>query len=317
MYRSSLGLPIRQGKLFDTPQRPPKFGPHLATIKYRLDLAPLYFSHVYLQEDVERYRRNAALFVGIKCRVDKFDVDVHQRQQATEIERKGLGEVKKVLHKPINELEVNFAGLEARAVCAELADPVAGSTQTAHPPDLDQQGEDRAEENATDRFLRSGSDASGINDGWWDLDDYVELGTYVGRRTSLSATARGRTETVLQCPAFNYYKKLRTRKEVTAQLAETGMSETDEDGGDPTRPAQQTHRSVMFATESKFGHEATHTCLIGHTPTVNRYQRKIVRQRLQDLRQKQEPTLEVRLPLFCTSRHIRRLTASLLRRDAI
>lgn len=293
LYRSSLGLPIRQGPLFDSPQRPPKFGPHLATIKYRLDLAPLYFSHVYLQQDVDKYRKNTALYVGLKSRVDTFEVDVHQRQQATEVERKGLGEKKKVLHKPINELEVNFHSLEVRAVCAELTD-----MDTGHVPDTPQQqqddtGDNDREETATDRFLYSGTDASNVDDGWWDLDDYVELGAFVGRRVSRPSATRGRTEAVLQCPAFNYYKKLRTRKEITQDLAENGLSDTDEDGGDLSRTGRRTHRSVLFATESKFGSEDTHTCMINRTPTMNQHQQRIVRQRLRSLRHGADSSSEV------------------------
>ena len=51
LFNSRLSLPVRQGPVFPqvTSAKKPKFGKHLATIKYRFKIAPLVASNMYHQ----------------------------------------------------------------------------------------------------------------------------------------------------------------------------------------------------------------------------------------------------------------------------
>jgi len=53
LFEGALSLPIRQGSYF--PSRPisPKFGRHLATLKYRISLSHLYIMHGYMDDSRE------------------------------------------------------------------------------------------------------------------------------------------------------------------------------------------------------------------------------------------------------------------------
>lgn len=79
----STSLPVRHGKLF-SPQLPSKkFGNYLYTIKYKADVQPLYISHIYRDHEQNAIEKNKFSFYGLKCKTDKFLMDLHQRRELT------------------------------------------------------------------------------------------------------------------------------------------------------------------------------------------------------------------------------------------
>jgi hypothetical protein len=82
LFDNTLSLPIMQGKLFpDARPTTPKFGQHLATIKYRISVSKLFISHVYAQDAVGAWDEGISRMVGIKLGVSDFQADLHQRDQ--------------------------------------------------------------------------------------------------------------------------------------------------------------------------------------------------------------------------------------------
>ncbi|KAI3476897.1 hypothetical protein L1887_61488 [Cichorium endivia] len=58
LFNSAMSLPIRTGQLFpESPPPSPKFGRFLGTIKYRIDLEPLFITHQYRQFNKEDWAR--------------------------------------------------------------------------------------------------------------------------------------------------------------------------------------------------------------------------------------------------------------------
>src|SRR5271167_661862 len=52
LFSGVMSLPLRQGPLFPSREKPTKkFNRHLATLKYQLDLSPLYIAHIYRHKD--------------------------------------------------------------------------------------------------------------------------------------------------------------------------------------------------------------------------------------------------------------------------
>ncbi|KDN42722.1 hypothetical protein K437DRAFT_237559 [Tilletiaria anomala UBC 951] len=263
LFNSALSLPVRQGPIFpDASPRSPKFGFHLATIKYRLDLSPLSFSHIYLQHSPEKYRSSTALYLGLKASTQRFNMDLHQRQQEVVLQRKAFSDTKKVLHKPINEAEVDLSKFELRVVCAEMQDESAPAT--------DEGDTFNDDESPTDAFLRRGA-AGEASDQWYDKNDFVELGVTVGSGRRWKAT-RMRAATVLDCPRFNYHRKLRTHREF------------DEDEGSVADSQDPHDASLTPLAESKFGDEDSHTCSIGEAESSNLVQSELARQRMDQLK---------------------------------
>ncbi len=53
LFDGALSLPIRQGSYFPLRHTSPKFGRHLATVKYRISFPRLYFVHGYIDDSRE------------------------------------------------------------------------------------------------------------------------------------------------------------------------------------------------------------------------------------------------------------------------
>lgn len=266
LFNSALSLPIRMGPLYGSiPSQSAGFGKHCATIKYRFDIKPFVASHVYLQHDAGRHQRGANLFLGLKVRVDDFNFDVHQRQQETFVENKALGTSQKTLHKPVNATELDLSKAEMRVIAAEVTDleRVTHAIQAGF-GDI----ENNADTQALDAFLSAGPDEStDERSSWWDYRDFVEIGTRIGRDPEKRSTV-ARTETILECPAFCYVRKTRTRQEVEATMkADRKNAEQNEDKTASGLPTSEPPRYINLGAygHSKFGNEGTHYCLMGES----------------------------------------------------
>jgi RNA pol II promoter Fmp27 protein domain len=214
-------------------------------MKYRMDFAPLFLSHIYLQQSAEKYHKAAALYLGLKARVERFTFDIHQRQEETLLQRKGLAETKKVLHKPINEAEVDLIDFQLRVAGAEMQD----SLET-----LSSEEDWEQIQSSLENFLQKGATDLDNDESWWDANDFIELGLNIGTNPE-TRSARVRTAPVLDCPRVNYYRKIRSRKE------EEGAR--DEQPQSPSSDATEHSDEAHFFGETKFGNEDSHECSIG------------------------------------------------------
>lgn len=192
LFNNSLSLPIRQGPLF--PQRRPtskKFGRHLATIKYRLSLANLYISHVYVDESRDSWSKGLTSCVGIKAFIDKFQADMHQREQETTVLTGMPLRTKTIRHKPFYSAEVNISGLDLRAVRGLFEDPIKRLAVSS-------------------KILMESSPFSRANEPkpteltspWVNLDDFVEIDWMPSASPSVLHVIP-----VATCPYFTYHKR--------------------------------------------------------------------------------------------------------------
>ncbi|MCO5566326.1 hypothetical protein L7F22_020003 [Adiantum nelumboides] len=109
----------------------PKFGRHIATIKYRFDISPLFITHVYPQDDKANWARGISTLLGVKSRMSVFHFDLHQRQQEMLKERPEMGETRKVFHKPFYEAEIDLGAIDLRTLAANFKSQKSSS----FPPD--------------------------------------------------------------------------------------------------------------------------------------------------------------------------------------
>jgi hypothetical protein len=220
-----MSLPIRQGKLFPSAQpSSKKFGKHCATIKYRFSLAPLFISHTYRQETWSEWSRGETTVVGLKGKVGRFNVDLHQREQEETIKKPNSKETKVVKRKVFYQAEVDCDGVDLRVISACFQEP----EKRAIIPEEDQfdhEDEPRKREgNVADEDLE-----------WVDLDDFIDaVYTIPDENPSIQVLP------LVKCPRFTYYRKI-------------GISTPD----DPTEGVES------IAPKSKFGSESSHSCLMG------------------------------------------------------
>ncbi|OCH92936.1 hypothetical protein OBBRIDRAFT_802282 [Obba rivulosa] len=190
LFDSNLSLPIRQGSRYPR-KRPvsPKFGQHLATLKYRITLAQLFICHVYTDNSQDAWADGVTPFVGVKTMVENFQADLHQRDQ--ESTRTTHSRVKTIHHKPFYAIEVVIKGLDLRALLAVFSDPLKQTvSELTETP------------SSTSSYRkRSGLTPVDIGSPWVDLEDYTE-GTWTN-----SSTPDVYVLPMTACPQFTYVKR--------------------------------------------------------------------------------------------------------------
>ncbi|WFD28957.1 hypothetical protein MNAN1_003973 [Malassezia nana] len=234
LFNGRLSLPIRQGKVF--PARPgvksPKFGRCLGTFKYRFTIAPLHVSHTFQQSLRYDLLEGLRTHVGLKARCSTFYLDMHQRLQETVHRPPAPGaEPTRTRRKPLYEAELDVSDVELYTVCARFSElhgrlPVDAGTQLRY----DLLGD----------VFRHGHDAA-YYAGLYDRLDFEELGGL---------------------PLGSAPPRLHMEKALT--LVRINMHRLMEPPAAETRPARPDVPPPL-ETYSKFGHENSHTCLIGRS----------------------------------------------------
>ncbi|KAG8925646.1 hypothetical protein FRC01_009884 [Tulasnella sp. 417] len=247
LFGATLNLPIRQGKLFPDARPPsPKFGRHIATIKYRISFAPLFISHMYKQDAVEQWREGETGFVGVKAMVKSLRADLHQREQEIVVLDKFSGLPKTTTHKPFAAAEVVIEAMELRAVYAIFADPrkslvplfQSGSLGTGH---------------ASYVFPEDRCEVKGRSI-WVDLEDFNETDW-----TPFDDAPRIWMFRAATCPQFTFFRTIPSQTNVISERLD-GVIE-----------------------KSKFGDEDTHICSMSKRETLKHVQIALTRERLQAL----------------------------------
>ncbi|EMD40776.1 hypothetical protein CERSUDRAFT_111360 [Gelatoporia subvermispora B] len=190
LFDSNLSLPIRQGSRY-TRKRPvsPKFGQHLATLKYRIALARLFISHVYVDNSQDAWVDGVTPFVGVKAMIERFQADLHQRdQESTRTTREGI---KTIHHKPFYAIEVVMKGLDLRALLAVFPEPLKQSVSELleSPPPV------------SDYRKRSSLTPIDSKSPWVDYEDYTEGHSAPSTTPDVYVLPMG------ACPQFTYVKR--------------------------------------------------------------------------------------------------------------
>ncbi|KAI0719613.1 golgi-body localization protein domain-containing protein [Cerioporus squamosus] len=188
LFNGALSLPIRQGKLYPR-KRPisPKFGQHLATLKYLVSVSQVFISHVYVDDSQDAWADGVTPYVGVKALIDDFHADMHQRD--TETTEATKGGTKTLHHKPFYTVEVVLKGLDLRAMLAVFPDPLKQCTPLEFSP------------TGSNYRTRNKLTPIDLQSHWVDMDDFAvdEL------------DASGETEVYLlptaSCPRFTYFKR--------------------------------------------------------------------------------------------------------------
>ena len=189
LFDGRMSLPIRQGKCFKHKLLSPKFGQHLATIKYRITVPRLFISHVYPDESTQSWSDGITQFVGTKALIDHFHADLHQRDEESTQFNPSLGTSDVVRHKSLHHVEVVLRGLHLRAMLGTFQDPVKKIVLP-----------DPLEEGASSNKFRSNLPAADPDSIWFDKDDFVEL-DWSSRNVPVVNLLRA-----AECPHFVYSK---------------------------------------------------------------------------------------------------------------
>lgn len=289
LFDGALSLPMRSGKLFTTQSntlaKPKKFGRHLFSVKYQLQLAPLFFSHTYVQKSYHtphhhrsgKGENNASSndsevestvmaprgsnynCVGLKAKIEKFSMDMHQRKSPEKSDSESGFRWKM----GFNAGEIDLVGTDVRVVLAHFKDELSMSTtntsdnsaETLRAPSI------VSSSNSSQRGLSSHGKFNIHDDDltWVDYDDYTELEGYVPS----AAAAKVTISPLGYTPHWTY-------------LRQTDLDIHYNDHNNCNNDALVSKDFVPF------GNEPSHVCLIGGDILVDT-QQTLIKERLDEL----------------------------------
>ncbi|GAA5985459.1 hypothetical protein JCM5350_004004 [Sporobolomyces pararoseus] len=252
LFDGTMSLPIRHGRVFPSTGAPSKkFGKHCATIKYRFSIAPLYISHTYAQEAWSEWRRGETSAVGLKAKIGRFNVDLHQREQETVTRRDSEREPKIVRHKAFYMAEVDLDSVDLRVITALFQEEEKASIPIPEP----EQDESNVSPPPAETFEGSAEDSA-----WYDLNDFNDSG-----HVFQDLDPKIRVFPFLVSPRFTYFRH------VEAAPAQDSGGEQSPKSSKATHNHRNgtEHQNGPIKPTTKFGTEASHVCLMGRaTDTV-------------------------------------------------
>ncbi|PCH41098.1 hypothetical protein WOLCODRAFT_89020 [Wolfiporia cocos MD-104 SS10] len=165
----------------------PKFGQHIATLKYRICLRQLFLSHVYVDNSSDAWSDGVTPFVGVKALIDHFEADMHQRDQETTLTTHDIGQP--AHHKAFYAIEVVMKNLDLRSLLAVFPESLKKDVQLESSPLVSTYRKDIKAEPVS-------SDSP-----WVDPDDYGEP------KWPTSNAPTIRLLPAAYCPQFTYFKR--------------------------------------------------------------------------------------------------------------
>ncbi|XP_006460255.1 hypothetical protein AGABI2DRAFT_117215 [Agaricus bisporus var. bisporus H97] len=190
LFDSVPTLRIRVGAYFTPRPVTPKFGRHIATIKYRIVLSKLFVMHGYLDDSPETWANGVTSWIGVKGMVDEVRIDMHQREQETQVRGIEPNTTKTAHRKPFYAAETVLQGVDLRTVFAIFADPLKAEISTNQhfsTPNTYLQYNDLPQTSTTSS--------------WYDTNDFIELDWESSSEPTLHYLP------LLSCPRFTYLKR--------------------------------------------------------------------------------------------------------------
>lgn len=199
------------------------------TLKYNLNLEPLYLSHIYKAVDLNDGGK--VDMTGVKAKIDSFTLDLHQRKEERLVTNKELHTERKSSHMKIYRGQVDFMATDLRALTAEFE---GNLSEDVH---AENQQKDPMNEANNPRFeyaARLGDfDVSQKDIHWIDMDDFVELDSLLAEKSP-----KCRIIPLAYSPRFLYDRDTTQREG------------SDHDGG----------LQKVAIPGQRFGFEKTHLC---------------------------------------------------------
>jgi len=208
LFDGALSLPIRQGNYFPPRALSPKFGRHLATIKYRISTADLFISHSYADDSRDTWTDGTTAFVGIKALIKHFKADLHQRESATPISGSHPDSLKVSRHKPFYAAEVLLEDLDLRTMLSIFGDSLKKSVQITSPP---QRCAYRTRDDLPSVDLESC---------WFDSDDFMDMDWIPSTKPMLHLLP------IAACPRFTYFKQSASVTASQSDFSKFGAEDT-------------------------------------------------------------------------------------------
>ncbi|KAJ5227350.1 uncharacterized protein N7469_007356 [Penicillium citrinum] len=242
LFSGVMSLPVRQGPLFPgITKTSKKFNRHLATVKYKLLLAPLFVAHIYKHKDNEDYAENVVTATGLKVRLDSLKLDVHQRREQIKMQARGRSKQTKTSAMRMNHAIIDLQSADFRAVSASIEGTTAEDV-AKNRDDIISTFQQPVPSVDLSRFTIPDQNLD-----WIDMDDFVEPDWILPQESNPKTQILPLAFT----PRFTYFRQ--------TDHGDIGPEETG---------------------YSTFGYEPTHDCVMSDTNDPRRVQIELTKDRL-------------------------------------
>ncbi|KAH9447797.1 hypothetical protein Pst134EB_021796 [Puccinia striiformis f. sp. tritici] len=282
-FDSALALPIRQGNLFPSAQAASKkFGRHVATIKYRFGISPLFLAHTYRYESAPDWVHGKNVVLGFKAKISTFNVDLHTRAVETTIRKPEMKEPKKLIRKAFYQAEIECQDVEIRALSAVFQTPRKSAyandiglttdqdeseTNSIWEENLEDEEDFLVNQSGEEGWFSIHSTKLGKKDmEWMDLNDFSDI--FFWPNSSNAQQPKIKMFDCISCPRISFL-----RRPTTAASLQVSTNAFDGDSFADGQPVERT----------KFGKEDTHTCFIGKAEDPMKVQVGLIDARLNEL----------------------------------
>lgn len=178
-FHESLGLPIKGGKLFSNKElisckmKSPKFGQHLFSISYQIDLSAVKLAHIY-RHAVDLRANSKVSFTGLKCLIDKLLVDIHQSKRGRVVLDKNMMEMGQALSLRMTKGILDFEGTDLRIVNSEFNETSPAGMLAKEIGLQNNESSDASFDDVSSISYSTVSQDSCFNE-WYDHNDFIEL----------------------------------------------------------------------------------------------------------------------------------------------
>ncbi|KAJ5200533.1 FMP27 domain of unknown function DUF2405 [Penicillium cf. griseofulvum] len=242
LFSGVMSLPVRQGPLWPgVTKTSKKFNRHLATVKYKILLAPLFVAHIYKHKDREDYAERVVTATGLKVRLDCLKLDIHQRREQIKTHAGGRSKQTRTSAMRINQAQIDMQSADFRAVSASIEGTTVEDVERNRDDILSSFQQPVASVDLS-RFTIPDQNLD-----WVDMDDFVEPDWILPQESN----PRTQILPLAFTPRFTYTRN-----------TDHGDIGPDETG------------------YSTFGYEPTHECVMSETNDPRRVQIELVKDRL-------------------------------------
>ncbi|EPX71634.1 uncharacterized protein SOCG_01849 [Schizosaccharomyces octosporus yFS286] len=247
LFSNNMSYPLRRKPLFPSfdSGSAKRFGRHLATLKYSIELSPLLISHMYNFKTSKNWQDKTASATGLKAKVEHFSVDLHQRSEKHEMKNKAFGETQETTSMRVHLAEIDFKTIDLRAITASFDEGALETSKSIPVNALD--GKDK--ESFSFRTVEGPS-------AWVDIDDFHEADWLLPQRNEKCAIYP-----LAFSPRFTYYRHTK-----------------------PHMKNEKNEKKIVADT-CRFGDEKTHRCMMPGHKDPKSVQCELLKKRRDELQQ--------------------------------
>ncbi|EMR10372.1 hypothetical protein PNEG_01623 [Pneumocystis murina B123] len=167
LFSGIMSFPLKSGKLFLFPHTKKKINRYLMTFSYKLELSPLFLSHIYNYRTDIDWVDKTFTSIGIKGKTEKFILDVHQKK---DLQFKKLHKTRKDEKLIIDNATINFTSTDLKVILSRFNEvDIEDSNKFRYDSQKSHDFRMIFQKNNSNHFIVD-EDLK-----WVDIDDFIDL----------------------------------------------------------------------------------------------------------------------------------------------